>query len=732
MFVFWRLIFNLFIAMTEKDIFPLNPTLMRGLNDKIYEKRKTAALEIERMVKEFLANNDVALIKRLTSVLTTEFSNSHNPHSRKGGLIGLAATAIALGKESVGYLQELIPPVLSCFYDQDSQVRYYACEALYNICKVARGAVLSFFNQVFDGLSKLASDADPNVKNGADLLDRLVKDIVTESSTFDLVSFIPLLRERMYTTNPFAKQFIVSWILVLDSVPDLDMIIHLPEILDGIFTIFQDKSSEIRKMCEAVLGEFLREIKKSPANVNFADMVNIVIFHSSTSDEIIQFTAIIWLREFITLSGRTMIPFCANILTAVLPCVSYEHCTFNTKEVATNVNQSVRDLITTDDDKDPDPVQKGSHTMDCDVEPTEFYLDLGSVLTVLTSLLTGEAVATRLAVLSWVMLFLEKTPNKLFKHMDKIFPVLLDRISDPADEVVILDLKVLAEISASEAGTPRKNSPEGLSSGRPLNGTSSSTKKLNEYFYKFLLNLVAKFRVDRKLLEEKGGFIVRQLCLLLSSEDIYRTLAEILLQEKDLKFASLMVKNLNIILLTSSELFELRHKLKELGNKESCELFISLYKSWCHNAVATFSLCLLTQTYQHGCDLLMMFGDLEVHVDFLVQVDKLVQLIESPIFTYLRLQLLDTQNNFYLLKSLYGLLMLLPQSDAFSTLRHRLDCVPNGHILQAPQTKGKDLEKRENAKKIDFSALLQHFKTVQRNHLARRHEKEQATGQLHT
>ena len=52
------------------------------------------------MVKEFLANNDVALIKRLTSVLTTEFSNSHNPHSRKGGLIGLAATAIALGKVS--------------------------------------------------------------------------------------------------------------------------------------------------------------------------------------------------------------------------------------------------------------------------------------------------------------------------------------------------------------------------------------------------------------------------------------------------------------------------------------------------------------------------------------------------------------------------------------------------------------------------------------------------------
>lgn len=59
------------------------------------------SLSVNSMVKEFIANNDVAMIKRLTSVLTTEFSVSHNPHSRKGGLIGLAATAIALGKVTI-------------------------------------------------------------------------------------------------------------------------------------------------------------------------------------------------------------------------------------------------------------------------------------------------------------------------------------------------------------------------------------------------------------------------------------------------------------------------------------------------------------------------------------------------------------------------------------------------------------------------------------------------------
>jgi len=39
---------------------------------------------------------------------------------------------------------------------------------------------------------------------------------------------------------------------------------------------------------------------------------------------VIQFTAITWLREFITLSGRTMLPFNAGILKAILPCMAYE------------------------------------------------------------------------------------------------------------------------------------------------------------------------------------------------------------------------------------------------------------------------------------------------------------------------------------------------------------------------------------------------------------------------
>ena len=62
-------------------------------------------------------------------------------------------------------------------------------------------------------------------------------------------------------------------------------------------------------------------------------------------------------------------------------------------------------------------------------------------------------------------------------------------------------------------------------------------------------------------------FCCRQLCMLLSAEDIYRSLAELLLQESNLKFARLMVETLNTILLTTSELFELRNRLRNLSSQ---------------------------------------------------------------------------------------------------------------------------------------------------------------------
>lgn len=667
--------------MSEKDYAPLSTACVRALNDKLYDKRKTAALEIEKMVKEFAAVNNTGQIKKLLRVLGQDFSLSQNPHARKGGLIGLAAIAIALGKDTGVYTDDLIKPILGCMADQDLRVRYYACESLYNVVKVSRGAVLPHFSAIFSSLSKIATDPDQNVKNASELLDRLLKDIIVESTSFDLDGFIPLLREKIYTKSSFSRQFIISWISVLNTEPRLDLISYLPEFLDGLFRILDDPNIEVKKLCETILGEFLRSLKNEPSRADFPAMINILINHAQEKgDELVQYTAITWIKEFVQLSGSGILPFMSGIFTAVLPCLAYEtEAQRNIKDTAAAVNFALMKLISSKDGPQQD---------------LEKEVNLPSVVTNLTQYLMHNSIQTKVAVLKWIHDLYKKLPNKMVEYIDVLFPALQRTLSDESDQVVQQCLVVIAEVISYP------------------NTSDSDTKDNNSYYYKFVISLLLSFSVDKRLLDERGSFIIRQLCVLLNPEDIYRTLAQILLEETNVKFASLMVEQLNLILFTSSELYELRNRLKNLDEQENCSLFYCLYDTWCHNPVATVALCLLTQSYSHTCDLIKLFGNLEVTVDFLMEIDKLVQLLESPIFAFLRLELLEVPCDKDLVRALYGLLMLLPQTEAFTVLRTRLSCIPNLHL----HCDEKHEVKRKEPKKIDYKRLLDHFISVQEKH----------------
>ena len=116
----------------------------------------TPLCRLEALVREALAANDHERIEKIVHQLCKDYAYAvHQPHARNGGLIGLAAASIALGSEVARYLEEIVPPVLACFSDQDARVRYYACESMYNIAKVAKGEILLYFNELFDALCKV-------------------------------------------------------------------------------------------------------------------------------------------------------------------------------------------------------------------------------------------------------------------------------------------------------------------------------------------------------------------------------------------------------------------------------------------------------------------------------------------------------------------------------------------------------------------------------------------------
>ncbi|KAJ3215522.1 hypothetical protein HDU67_000310 [Dinochytrium kinnereticum] len=839
----------------------LPPLISKGLSDKVYDKRKAAALEIERLVRESLAINDQRRITQILNTLIQDYAYSVIPNSRNGGLIALAATAIALGSSKVGaYLDSIVPPILACFMDPDSRVRYYACESMYNVAKVARDDVLKYFNEIFDALSKLAADNEASVKNGAELLDRLIKDIVSERSThvnpdasasddgeglaedgktitkkdvtegevflspaepafpaapgsvplapgmkpdsFNLVRFIPLLKERIQTLSPFTRMFLVQWIAVLDSVPDLELIGYLPDFLGGLLSYLSDPNVDVRVATLNILGEFLKEIREvvevqrergvinirgkkgagidglgvvfdssasmrrtssqPPAytegdegddsasirstrtiettrepgqgievedgqsvyragsafsvesgvqpslaaskaerlaaneslpyipgqgvTLDIGRMVDILAPHLLSTDEETQAMALRWITEFILLVREVMLPFTPMLLEAILPSLS--HTVIPIRNIAMEANAFLYRLIldtplqnvvaqntslpspplppnteppnTTPQgavsfQQQPDLSASITSVSSANVSWVEPF-DLKATVEALTLQFQDENEDTRIAAMEWLLMLHRKAPKKFMTSDETTFFDLLRTLSDTSEDVVKRDLQLLAQISHHSD---------------------------DDYFMRFMVNLLSLFSNDRRLLESRGALIIRQLCLSLNPERIYRAFAEVLERDEDLEFASTMVQNLNIILITAPELTDLRRKLKNLDTRDGLLLFAALYRSWCHNPVAAFSLCLLAQAYEHAANLLQIFAELEITVTLLIQIDKLVQLLESPVFTYLRLQLLEPDRYPHLFRCLYGILMLLPQSSAFATLRNRLNSVSSMVMLYA-------------------------------------------------
>mmetsp|Transcript_105180 Transcript_105180/g.201963 ORF Transcript_105180/g.201963 Transcript_105180/m.201963 type:complete len:884 (-) Transcript_105180:29-2680(-) len=297
-----------------------------NLSDKSSDKRKQAALDIGLAVQVLSRGGSPAIavitlselavlrtdeqVVRIIRCLVDEFCRSAFPNKRKGGLIGLSSMAISLEQERVQrYVHELVPPVLTCFSDEDSSVRYNACEAFYNVAKVARQGILLHFNSAFDGLCQLYADVEQSVKDGAQCLDRLVRDIVTESREFDYASFIPLLTTRIRVLNPFVRELVLGWIVLLDSVPEVDMIAYLPQYLEGLFGILASDHRKVKHDADECLRELLQEIKGSPparAQRAIADAAPTVArccrsVERRTEDNYVRLTALGWLLEFVRL-----------------------------------------------------------------------------------------------------------------------------------------------------------------------------------------------------------------------------------------------------------------------------------------------------------------------------------------------------------------------------------------------------------------------------------------------
>jgi len=79
---------------------------------------------------------------------------------------------------------------------------------------------------------------------------------------FSLPKFIPLLQERIHVINPFTRTFLVSWVTLLDTIPDLELVSYLPAFLGGLFKFLSDPNRDVHVATQGALERFLNEIKR--------------------------------------------------------------------------------------------------------------------------------------------------------------------------------------------------------------------------------------------------------------------------------------------------------------------------------------------------------------------------------------------------------------------------------------------------------------------------------------
>lgn len=299
----------------------------------------------------------------------------------------------------------------------------------------------------------------------------------------------------------------------------------------------------------------------------------------------------------------------------------------------------------------------------------------------------------RIAALTWLLLIHAKYSEQLFPQLDELFPALLKALSDPAEEVMRIDLEAIAQLSGKEA-----------------------------YFAKLMENLVRLFANERQVLRNRAPKIIRLLCRFADAGRIFSSLAGIIEKEQDVEFAAETVQTLNLLLLSSQEARMLRLRLQQM---QSPALFEALYRAWALSPASLFSLCLLCRMYRHASDLVQKFSELEVTLGFLLELDQLVQLLESPAFVQLRLQLLEPAKNADLVKCLYGLLMVLPQSTAFAQLKARLSCASKHALFQGLPRQQQQPSAEEKKAAPDFAKLTVHFEEVQKRRAAAEAQKYQ-------
>lgn len=251
----------------------VSAAVLVSLGHKRYERRRLAAMEIEKVVRTLVQSRDLERVRGILLLLSDDYVRSTNDDSRKGGVVAMAACAIGLKKAHdmpglAGKTNEctdlILGSVVHACQDNSQRVRYYATESLFNVIKVLPALAVDHFFILFEILSSLTADVDLDVRSGAKLLDKKLQGIIIASvnaGQFDADTCVPLFARFLHMRNKETKKLTLTWLQSfaenLIGAPLLEFL-HL--FLYDVFAMLADPSSNIHELALLFLNSMLPKL----------------------------------------------------------------------------------------------------------------------------------------------------------------------------------------------------------------------------------------------------------------------------------------------------------------------------------------------------------------------------------------------------------------------------------------------------------------------------------------
>ncbi|CAD8081924.1 unnamed protein product [Paramecium primaurelia] len=709
--------------------------IIKLLYDKSQDKKQQGCQQLKSLVQSYAQSGKELLIKQIIETLKIKFTSSSQLYLKRQGMFAIQTVAEILVKEfpqlAERCVKDLTQPILECLNDKEDKARQYAVECLLQLTKIMKTMILLNFNEIFDYQLGRSAEQDNQIVQAMFLLDAQLKTQVQiavqerfsdpgKPCYFNLNSFMIQLQSKLKSRVTYVRQFLLGWIKVLNQCHNNDLYIYFPMILEGIFMMLGESNKEVRNGADLQANEFLKQVE---IKVNLDQRVNEQIIEillkicqmKGNQNNYAKLNSLLWIFEYLRVFQQELEEEQKGKLGfqhSTSHIKQEEYLRSNTSPISKNQMQQflggfesplrktilnslsqilgpILILLSHEEEEIRKAAQKTNELLLKVMEKVKNQsVEFMNIVPTIKEMLTDKKSNTAESALIWMKHLLETYSESLFPTIEDILTKLIDKLADSESAIVQNIMDVLANISMH-----------------------------SQYFEIVIDKILTMLHKNQEQSEKKGDQIFKKLCSLLNPQKVYFTITAKLLEiysDNDVLFISNTVQTLTTLLISEKELQNLRNILRNLKHEKdekqrqhNQEIFETLYRTFCYNSMSVITLCLLSEEYELAYNIIISFSEVEVNQYILLEIAQLINVLETPVFIFLRLQLLEYDSHPFLMKCLFGLMMLLPQGPAFNMLRQRLKNVSNTQIQSLQQDK-----KMETEEFLDIQKLLTQFRDI--------------------